>query len=200
MDIKIADRLQAIRKKHGYSQEELADKLNVSRQAVSKWERGDASPDTDNLIALAKIYNITIDELLNGDVSVPEIEKPIRVIVEEDKNEDEDNLNSKQKLILSIVSGSSLLFATIIYLAFGFCFNLWHPLWIVFLILPFSASLTDAILKKNPRNFAYPVVVAAVYVLSGFFTGLWHPLWIMFLTIPIYYLAIDAFVFFNKRK
>lgn len=59
-----------IKKKHNLSQEELASMLGVSRQAVSKWERSESSPDTDNLIELAKIYNITLDELLNGDEAI----------------------------------------------------------------------------------------------------------------------------------
>ena len=63
MNIEIADRLLNYRKSHGFSQEELAEKIGVSRQAVSKWERAEASPDTDNLISLAKIYGVTLDEL-----------------------------------------------------------------------------------------------------------------------------------------
>lgn len=65
MNLEIATRLVELRKQHGYSQEDLADKLGVSRQAVSKWERVEASPDTDNLIALAKLYGVSLDELLN---------------------------------------------------------------------------------------------------------------------------------------
>ena len=64
MNIETANKLVELRKKHGLSQEELADKLGVSRQAVSKWERSEASPDTDNLIELAKLYDISLDELL----------------------------------------------------------------------------------------------------------------------------------------
>ncbi len=63
MTLEIAERLIKLRKQHGLSQEELADQLGVSRQAVSKWERAESSPDTDNLIALAKLYNISLDEL-----------------------------------------------------------------------------------------------------------------------------------------
>ncbi len=65
MNLEIAERLVALRKKHGLSQEDLAEKLGVSRQAISKWERVEASPDTDNLIALAKLYGVSLDELLN---------------------------------------------------------------------------------------------------------------------------------------
>lgn len=61
-----ADRFYQYRKSNGMSQEELAAKIGVSRQAISKWERGESGPDTDNLIALAQLYDITIDELING--------------------------------------------------------------------------------------------------------------------------------------
>ena len=67
MTIETANRLYELRKEKGLSQEELAEKLGVSRQAVSKWERSEASPDTDNLIALAKIYNLSLDELIFGE-------------------------------------------------------------------------------------------------------------------------------------
>lgn len=67
MNIKTANRLVALRKQHDMSQEILADKLGISRQAVSKWERAEAAPDLDNLLALSDIYGITLDELLKGE-------------------------------------------------------------------------------------------------------------------------------------
>lgn len=69
MNLEIANRLVELRKRHGYSQEALADKLGVSRQAVSKWERVEAAPDTDNLIALAQLYGVSLDELLGFEKS-----------------------------------------------------------------------------------------------------------------------------------
>lgn len=66
MNIETANRLCNLRKQHNLSQEQLAEKIGVSRQAVSKWERAEASPDTDNLITLAQIYNVSIDEILIG--------------------------------------------------------------------------------------------------------------------------------------
>lgn len=66
MNIETANRLLQYRKKHNLSQEALAEKIGVSRQAVSKWERAEASPDTDNLILLAEIYGVSLDELLKG--------------------------------------------------------------------------------------------------------------------------------------
>ena len=73
MNIEIANRLVNLRKKNGLSQEQLAAKLGLSRQAVSKWERAEASPDTDNLICLAKLYGVSLDDLLNTDEPVEDI-------------------------------------------------------------------------------------------------------------------------------
>ena len=87
MTIEIADRLVKLRKKYGYSQEELADKLGLSRQAVSKWERAEASPDTDNLICLAKLYGVSLDELLATDEDIDTIVK--EQVKEEEKVEEE---------------------------------------------------------------------------------------------------------------
>lgn len=69
MNIEIANKLQQIRNKNNLSQEELAAKIGVSRQAVSKWERAESSPDTENLILLSRLYGISIDELLRTDVA-----------------------------------------------------------------------------------------------------------------------------------
>lgn len=71
MNIEIANRLVNLRKENGLSQEQLAEKIGVSRQAVSKWERSEASPDTDNIILLARLYNISLDELLRTDDEIP---------------------------------------------------------------------------------------------------------------------------------
>ena len=102
MTIEIADRLVKLRKKYGYSQEELADKLGLSRQAVSKWERAEASPDTDNLICLAKLYGVSLDELLATDEDIDTI---VKEQVKEDKKKeepknDEDEGKKKQDRIV----------------------------------------------------------------------------------------------------
>lgn len=69
MDLAMAQRLVDRRKAAGLSQEALAVQLGVSRQAVSKWERSESSPDTDNLIALAALYGVSLDELLYGEAA-----------------------------------------------------------------------------------------------------------------------------------
>ncbi|MBR6071586.1 MAG: helix-turn-helix domain-containing protein [Acholeplasmatales bacterium] len=62
----INERIRDLRKKNNLTQEELADKLNVSRQAITKWESGLGTPDISNIEAIAKLFNITVDELLSG--------------------------------------------------------------------------------------------------------------------------------------
>ncbi len=64
-------RLYGLRKKAGLSQEELAGLLGVTRQAVQKWEAGTSRPDMDNLIALARYFNVTLDWLLTGQETAP---------------------------------------------------------------------------------------------------------------------------------
>ena len=63
--MKLSEKLQKIRKENNITQEGLADRLNVSRQAVSKWESGTAYPDTEKLIQISKIFNVSLDELIN---------------------------------------------------------------------------------------------------------------------------------------
>ena len=58
-------KLVRLRKKEGMSQADVSEKLNVSRQAVSRWEAGDSRPSTENLQALCKLYNVKLDDLLD---------------------------------------------------------------------------------------------------------------------------------------
>lgn len=69
MKMKFEENLRELRKQMGYSQEELAEKLQVSRQAVSKWENGSGYPELDKLMSLCELFHCTMDDLLKGDVS-----------------------------------------------------------------------------------------------------------------------------------
>ena len=59
----LGERIQALRRERGMSQEGLAEVLGISRQAVSKWEKGLSCPDTGNLLALAELFGVSADEL-----------------------------------------------------------------------------------------------------------------------------------------
>ena len=62
----LCEKLIDLRRKAGLSQEQMAQQLDVSRQAVSKWETGAADPSTANLLALAKLYGVSPEELLRN--------------------------------------------------------------------------------------------------------------------------------------
>lgn len=66
LTMNIADRIQYLRKQKGYSQEELADKVGVSRQAVSKWESEQTTPDLEKVIAMSELFEVTTDYILKG--------------------------------------------------------------------------------------------------------------------------------------
>lgn len=67
----LADRIQHLRKAKGISQEELADQIGVSRQAVSKWESGQTSPDLEKILLLSEFFDVTTDYLLKGIEPLP---------------------------------------------------------------------------------------------------------------------------------
>lgn len=67
------NRLYQLRKQKGFSQEELANRLNVSRQTVSKWEVGDSTPDMEKLVAISDLFDVSLDMLIMGkEAPVPE--------------------------------------------------------------------------------------------------------------------------------
>ena len=66
--MEIGNKLQSLRKNAGYSQEELAEKIDVSRQTISKWELGETSPDLKDAKKLSKIFNVSLDELSGNDI------------------------------------------------------------------------------------------------------------------------------------
>ena len=61
MNVDLKDKLQLLRKQNGYSQEQLADKIGIARQTISKWENGQAVPELNELILLSDLYGVTID-------------------------------------------------------------------------------------------------------------------------------------------
>lgn len=62
----LGERLKAVRMRYNMTQEFVAEQLGVSRQAVSKWESGKAEPSTANLLALAKLYDISVEDLIKN--------------------------------------------------------------------------------------------------------------------------------------
>ncbi len=271
MNLEIATRLVGLRKANKLSQEALAEKLGISRQAVSKWERAEASPDTDNLIALAKLYHVSLDELLKineeeerdsaggvdvgtdgiaggsaasagmrgaeGEVLPADTREAGESITEQAAGscreggqegtgggEDDVYIGLKGIHVKShsgeevhidrrgihvrdmksdvhiggngvFVNGEKVrsveiplgVLAIIIYIVIGFCFDLWHPGWLLFILIPIISSLVDAVCKRDASLFQYPVFAFGIFLYAGIVHSLWHPAWVSFLTIPIFY-------------
>jgi len=91
----IGNRIRTLRKQLNYSQEYVAEQLNVTRQAVSKWEKDISSPDTNNIIQLAQLLNSTVEYIASGNKDTIEME------AKKGKNK----LSKKQKKIMIIVIG-----------------------------------------------------------------------------------------------
>ena len=70
--MKLSEKIRTLRKNAGLSQEQLGEKINVSRQAITKWESGDGLPDIYNLVALSNLFSITLDELMAQEKAVAE--------------------------------------------------------------------------------------------------------------------------------
>ena len=177
MNVETATRLMNYRKKAGLSQEELADKLGVSRQAVSKWECAESSPDTDNLIALAKIYGISLDELINGEKENKK-DDGVNIHIKDDdgsevkvegvkihlKDDEGNEVNIGNGGVEIVDNGDKVKF-----------YN------------PYQ--------KRNKRKFMIVedivssltvLLVVAVYLLLGFLVeGAWSQYWVLFLLIPL---------------
>lgn len=107
---KFADRLLDLRRKAGYSQEQLADLLGVSRQAISKWEGTQGRPEVDNVVKLSQIYRVSTDFILTGSASVPSVcEAPSAPAPRELSREYRFALSA-----LMVIAGTALVFVLVV--------------------------------------------------------------------------------------
>ncbi len=91
--MKFEEKLVKLRKSNGLSQEQLAERLGVSRQAISRWESGDSTPDMINLLGLCECFNVTSDYLIHDDYESDEDMPIIR-----EKNEEITNIRTNRKI------------------------------------------------------------------------------------------------------
>ena len=199
----LGNKLYELRKQAGLSQEAFAEKLGVSRQAVSKWECGASLPDTDNLITIANLYNISLDELI-GRPAPEKTEKADAQEEYEDEDEKEEAeaeayysddgtpADKKRKTLRALHALPYPVFATVVFLLWGFLLDGWYISWTVFITIPVYYSVIDCVRTKKFSHFAYPVFVTFLYCIIGMQWDLWHPYWILFVTIPIYYAIASA--------
>lgn len=199
----VGERLYELRKKHGLSQEAFAERLGVSRQAVSKWECGESIPDTDNLISISKMYNVSLDELVGNTVTQTEaelfkecdnVEELTPEYTDEKKDGAQENGTRKKKKVLFRIA-YELPYPVLMALCFllcGFLWGAWDVAWILFVTIPVYYSVVDCIRTKSLCPFAYPIFITAIYLFIGMRWGEWHPYWVIYITIPIFYAIADA--------
>jgi len=125
------NKLYELRKQKGFSQEELANRLNVSRQTISKWEVGESTPDMEKLVAISDLFDVSLDELVLN--KVPESEETSEQIVKSEFYSDikehvlTDTNKKKAKkwikiaaVIFGIIVLIDLITFIVYYLMFGF--------------------------------------------------------------------------------
>lgn len=202
---KLANNLTALRKTSGFTQNDISEKLYVSRQAVSKWERGESIPDVDTLVALSNMYNVTIDDLLKSDLT----ERPVMTeTLSEQSFEEVKSIHKKQlkeNMLFVAVSllGAYSLICGIIQTA---CFEV-ENIWLIWFTLPVLPPLIFAVvfrhdIKKKWLMFFFDVpfvsgIIFELILIGGNVDGAW----ISFLLIPLYYaIAIAVAVGLDRTE
>ena len=138
----LGEKIQILRKQKGMTQDQLADILNVSRQAVSKWETNESQPDIERLIEIGNLFNVSTDYLIKDGYASDPI-KRTRVA------EKESLRNSRIFFLVSAVYS----LGTGVFLLLGFVWGLWHPGWIVLFMPPFIVRVLQHIMSKNMEDY-----------------------------------------------
>ena len=98
--MKFGDNLKKFRKSKRLSQEALAEKMNVSRQSVSKWKTGDAYPEMNNILELCKIFHCHINDLVNDNITdIDSLDEEIKMNVVKFKEEKQRKIKGISKAI-----------------------------------------------------------------------------------------------------
>lgn len=206
MDGKTGERLLAYRKAHGLTQEQLAEKVFVTRQAVSKWERGESLPDLEVLVALAEIYGVTLDEIVRGESGAQR-----REVGTADIEADTADLKKRRrKKLLFRMIAVFVLTAAVWSLLCGIvqssCVDVEPYIWLIWFTLPVVAPL--AVLAAF---FHYiPAEWRAYFFLVPFVSGLLYLVlqlvvqsvgaWLVFLLIPVYYIPAVLYTVITVRS
>jgi transcriptional regulator with XRE-family HTH domain len=194
--------LYELRKSASLSQEELAERLGVSRQAVSKWECGEALPDTENLIAISRIFEVSLDSLVgnaqDGTAQESDDSKARVAFLEVDDDEDDEDFESeaptanRSPLMRVLYALPYPIVVTVAFFLWGALGNAWHIAWTLFVTIPIYYTTLECFKKRRLTPFAYPVLMTFIYLLIGMQYHIWHPTWLLFVTVPIYYPIASA--------
>jgi len=115
--MKFADNLKKLRKRRNISQEQLAEKVGVSRQSVSKWETSEAYPEMNNILELCKIFKCNISDLVNDKmVDIDSLDEEVKMSVVKFKKEKQNQMKGISKILLLVGKITSI----VLRVAFGF--------------------------------------------------------------------------------
>lgn len=205
MEIKIAQNITSLRKAAGLTQEQLAERLFVTRQAVSKWERGESRPDLDTVVALAQLFSVSVDGLVSGEIAPAEKINPAEIA-----DDDGFRHGQRRKLVRSLVLWAFFVCA-FLCLAVGVVFSSLagrvEHIWLVWLALPVLAPL--AVLVRfygffgrawAPYFVNVPIICMFVFEMLVFFAPESEGSWLCFLFIPLYYAAAAVFTVSVLRR
>lgn len=143
------EKIQKLRKEAGLSQEELAYQLDVSRQAISKWERDNGYPETEKIVRMSKIFHVTLDYLLNEEETQTQVPKAERGIYVSREMADGFLLYQKQKYLkVAIAVGIMVGSLALSYMSSDISMLIFVLILIVGLILIISIKLTDNPYRK----------------------------------------------------
>ena len=144
----VAKNLVALRQRAGFTQLELAEKINYTDKAVSKWERGEALPDIRVIVKIAEIYNISVDDLLS-----PHTEKKIKPKM---------HIGKKRLLITMLSAGLVWFIATLIFMALFF-FDVKHP-YLAFVCAPFVCAIPLIVFSAKWGNWITNTLACSLLV------------------------------------
>ena len=207
----LPNNLYKLRKLKGLSQEEFAEQIRVSRQAISKWERGEAYPDTENLITISNVFGVSIDALLRSDnisfTNAIEASDSNNITPDNDEESsggdtqhnsqqphihltwDKHYSNDGKKSVFTVLLYTLPypILITAVYLLLGFTINAWDWAWTFYVTIPLYYSLISAFKHRSLQKVDITCLCSFIFLLFGMLYKCWNPLWIIFLLIPIYY-------------
>lgn len=190
----LGQRLLELRKTKGLSQEEVAERLDVTRQTVSKWETDQSTPDFDKIVPLCNLYNITTDELLIGDSSnYKKNDNSFKEKIDESES-------IKNKRASGIGKGILLYFVAVAWIMISIPFLMLNPILAsaIFLIICGIATYlivyTCIVYKKEKNkkeekedrlikqiNDILAIFATIIYLVVSFITMAWHITWIIWI-------------------
>ena len=199
----LGKKLFELRKVKKLSQEDVAEKLNVTRQTVSKWETNQSTPDFDKIVPLCDLYGISTDELLKDEVKKEQKDDKVENKKNIYENMTKNQINQKSA---EIVSSSILIFiVAIAFAGIGVAVLRWNPIvvgctfliligWGVTRIVKHYMSIPKLEKTKEEKkqdkivkqiNDIVGAIGTAIYFIVSFITMAWHLTWIIFIVIGL---------------